>query len=95
MRQPVESLNLLAMMADAEARATANLIEMVAAASLMKLAPPEGEAIARLTISQDDLDLVLQGFRYDTAYDEHGAMNIFLTRIVPKSDDAEPESTPK
>lgn len=87
--KPAESLNLLAMMADAEARATANLIEMVAAASLMKLAPPEGEAIARLTITQADLDLVLQGFRYDTAYDEHGAMNIFLTRIVVDRQDAD------
>jgi hypothetical protein len=77
-----DALNLLATMADAEARSTAQLIEMVAAAVLVKLAPPEGEAVAELVISQADLDSTMQDFFVEAEYDEHGVMTLRLTRVI-------------
>lgn len=77
-----DALNLLAVMADAEARSTAQLVEIIAAATLVKLAPPEGEAVAELVLSQADLDATMQGFFVEAQYDENGTMTLRLTRVV-------------
>jgi hypothetical protein len=78
-----DALNLLAMHADAEARSTAQLIEMIAAACLVKLAPPEGTAVAELVISQADLDAAMREHFYEASYDQHGAMTLRITRLLP------------
>ena len=82
MRTSIEALNLLAMHADAEARSTAMLVEMIAAACLLKLNPPQGEGVVSVTISQVDMDAALQEHKYHTEYDEHGTMTLHLTRIA-------------
>ena len=79
---PVEALNLLAMHADAEARSTAQLVEMVAAACVYKLKPPQGEEVVSLTISQADLQAAMAEHTYHAEYDEHGTMTLHLTAIV-------------
>lgn len=78
-----DALNLLAMHADAEARSTAQLVEMIAAAVLVKLAPPQGEVVAELVISQADLDTAMREHFYEAAYDEHGTMTLRMTRLLP------------
>lgn len=75
-------MHVMATWADAEARSTATLVELLTAACMSKLAPPEGEDVSKLTISQGDIEAVVQDFSFDTAYDESGNMTIFLTRIV-------------
>ncbi len=82
MKFPVEALNLLAMHADAEARSTAQLVEMIAAACLVKLAPPKGTEVASLTISQADLQTAMAEHTYAAEYDEHGTMTLHLTAVA-------------
>jgi hypothetical protein len=77
-----DALNMLAMMADAEARSTAQLVEMIAAAVLVKLAPPEGEAVAELVLTQADLNQAMQDFYSEAEYSEDGTMTLHLTRVV-------------
>jgi hypothetical protein len=77
-------MEVMATWADAEARSTATLIELVTAACMSKLAPPEGEAVSQFTISQADLEAVVRDFHFETQYDEHGTMTMFLTRIARK-----------
>lgn len=81
MRPPVEALNLLAMHADAEARSTAQLVEMMVAACLYKLAPPKEGEIASLTISQADLQAAMVEHTYAAEYDEIGTMTLHLTKV--------------
>lgn len=73
-------LNLLAIMADAEARSTAMLVELVAAVAISKLAPPEGEDVRTLEITQGDINEIAQAFHWQAEYDEHGTMKLHLTR---------------
>lgn len=77
-----EVANMLAMMGDAEARSTAALIEVIAAAVLVKLAPPSGNAVAELVIGQGDLSEVGTNFFWRTEYDEHGTMRLYVTRSI-------------
>jgi hypothetical protein len=70
------------MMADAETRATAQLIETVTAAVLVKLAPPQGEDVAELTISQADLDEAMTQYFHQASYDEHGTMTMRVTKLI-------------
>lgn len=76
-----EALNMLAMLADADARATAHLVEMIAAATVMKLAPPQGEDVATVTISQADLNSVMRDHRFFAEYDSDGTMTLRLTAV--------------
>jgi hypothetical protein len=75
-----DTLNLLAMMADSEARSTATLIELVAAAALAKLNPPTGDEATVLTISQEDFSSIAGEFTVETHYDENGTMTLRLSR---------------
>lgn len=83
-----QTLNMLAMMADAEARSTAQLIEMVAAAALAKLAPPQGTAVAELVISQADLDVAMREHFFEATYDDNGTMTLRMTRLIADSEEA-------
>lgn len=77
-----EFLNLVAMTADAEQRATATLIEMIAATALLKLNPPVNAVdTVTLEISQADLSEMMESHRYVTSYDDAGTMTISLTPI--------------
>lgn len=80
-----DALNMLAVMADAEARSTAQLIEMVAAAALVKLDPPSGAEVRELVISQADLEAATVDFFSEASYDEHGTMTLRITRLVENS----------
>lgn len=74
-----EFCNFVAMAADAEQRATAMLIEMVAAAALMKLHPPaRGDDVVTLEITQADMDAVVRDFAYHATYDAEQTMTITL-----------------
>jgi hypothetical protein len=74
--------NILAVLGDAEARSTAMLVELVAAAALVKLNPPEGDAVVMLEIGQADLSEAGKDFFWRAEYDEHGTMRLYLTRNV-------------
>jgi hypothetical protein len=77
-----EALNLLAMTADAEARATATLVEMVAAASLLKLNPPVSLIdVVDLTISQADMEELMRSHSFETSYEPDGTMTLRLRRL--------------
>lgn len=80
-----DALNMLAMMADAEARSTASLIEMVATAALVKLDPPSGTEVRELVISQADLEAATAEFFSEASYDEKGTMTLRITRLVENS----------
>jgi hypothetical protein len=77
-----EVANMMACLADAETRSTAMLIEVVAAAALVKLNPPEGDAVVELEITQGDMAQVGQEFLWLASYDEHGTMKLQLSRKV-------------
>lgn len=102
MKPDAGAMNLLAVMADAEARHTASLIEMVAAAVLLKTHPPaRGDDVVSVTISKADIDEAIRQFHFEARYDEHGAMTLYLTplgaeRLIPEQsteDDQSPEVT--
>lgn len=79
--KPADALNMLAMMADAEARSTAQLIEMIAVAVAVKLDPPGGTQVREITVTQGDIDEAMREHVYEASYDEHGAMTLRITRI--------------
>ncbi len=71
----------LAMYADADQRATASMIENVAAIVLLKLNPPaRGDDVVEVTISAEDISQMAQAYRYEARYDG-GEMTIFLTPL--------------
>ena len=80
MKNGIEAANMLAMWADAEALSTANLIEMVAAACLMKLTPPTGEQVVSFELTQEDFDSVVRDYHFETEYQD-GTMKTLLTPI--------------
>jgi hypothetical protein len=75
-------MEVMATWADAEARSTATLVELVAAAVLSKTNPPEGTEVTSVEISKLDLEAVARDFRFDTTYDAEGNMRLFLTRVT-------------
>ena len=75
-----EVANMLAVLADAEMRSTALLVEVIAAATVFKLAPPEGDTAVQVEISQADLLEAAQTFFWKADYDEHGTMRIRVSR---------------
>jgi hypothetical protein len=82
-------------MADADARSTAMLVEVLAATALVKLNPPEGDAVVELEIKQSDLAAIGSEFVWLCDYDEHGTMKMRLSRKLENlvsgqpADDAE------
>jgi len=90
-----DTLNLLAMMADAETRSTAQLIEMIAASALVKLAPPQGTAVAELVISQADIDAAMREHYYEASYDEHGTMTLRITKLVESLETGQADTAPE
>ena len=70
----------MATWADAEARSTATLVELVAAATLAKTRPPQGTEVTSVEINRLDLEAVARDFRFDTSYDAEGNMTLYLTR---------------
>lgn len=78
----VDALNILAMTADADARATATLVEIVAAACIMKLATPTGAEPRNVTISPADLEEVTRDFIMAAEYAEDGTMSLSLIRAA-------------
>ena len=88
-------LNLLAVMADAEARSTATLVELMAAASLAKLTPPEGDAVVTLEISQGDLSEIAQQFYWEAEYDDAGTMKLHLTRNIDSLESGQSAPAPE
>lgn len=87
-----DALNMLAMMADAEARSTAQLVEMIAATVLAKLAPPEGTTVAELTITQADIDSAMTDFFSEASYNEQGEMCLRMTRLVANDSEVTSET---
>jgi hypothetical protein len=73
-----EVSNLLAVLADSEARSTAMLVEVVAAAALFKLNPPEGDAVVELEITQGDIMDAAKDYFWLATYDEHGTLKLRL-----------------
>lgn len=72
----------MAMYANADQRATAGLIEMLAAAILLKLSPPaRGDDVVSVTISPQDLDETIRTHHFEVQYvgDE---MTVFLTPLA-------------
>jgi hypothetical protein len=74
-----EHLNMLAVLADAEARSTAMLVEVIAAAALYKLNPPEGDAVVELEITQGDIMDAAKDYYWQASYDEHGTLKLRLS----------------
>jgi hypothetical protein len=89
--------NMLAVLADAEARSTAMLVETLVAATLFKLNPPEGSAVVEVEITQGDVLEAASGYFWQAAYDEHGTLKLRLSRdvesLIPAQPDGEPEVT--
>jgi hypothetical protein len=74
-----EVANLLAVMADSEARSTASLVELIAATALFKLTPPVRDSVVEVVIGQGDIEEAMTGFFYKATYD-NGTMTIHLSR---------------
>lgn len=72
--------NMLAVLGDAESRSTAMLVEIIAATTLFKVAPPEGDAVAEVEIGQGDIADAMAGFFYAATYDDSGVMRLRLSR---------------
>lgn len=71
----------LALYAAADQTATANLIELLTAAVLLKLAPPARvEDVATVTVSPSDIELMLRTHYFESRY-EGDEMTIFLTPL--------------
>jgi hypothetical protein len=71
--------------ADADRRATAGLIEMLTAAVLLKLTPPEKGKAVSVTVSPADLEDVVRTHHFETSYDTDGTMTLILTEITSDS----------
>jgi hypothetical protein len=85
-----EHLNMLAVLADAEARSTAMLVEVIAAAALFRLNPPEGDAVVELEIKQSDVLDAAKDYFWQADYDEHGTMHLRLSRKLESLIPAQP-----
>jgi hypothetical protein len=72
----------LALYADADQRATAALIEIVAATVLRKVAEPQGEEVVRVTLSPADLEETAADFYFSANYTDEGEMDLHLTRLI-------------
>lgn len=73
----------MALYADADQRATAGLLEMVAAALLLKLNPPAREDdVVSVTLSPLDIEEVIRTHHFEARYTEDGTMTIFLTPLA-------------
>ena len=70
---------MLAVLADSEARSTATLVEVMAATALFKLAPPEGEDVATIEISEGDINEAMTSFFYEASYAD-GVMTVRVSR---------------
>ena len=70
-----EVANMLAVLADADARSTATLVEVIAATALVKIAPPGPNGVAEVKISEGDIEDAMTGFFYSSRY-EGGVMTI-------------------
>jgi hypothetical protein len=87
-----EVANMLAVMADSEARSTASLVELIAATVLFKLTPPVRDSVVEVVIAQGDIEEAMTGFFYKATY-EDGTMTLRLSRDldsleVGQTDDA-------
>jgi hypothetical protein len=89
--------NMMAVLADAESRSTAMLVEVIAAATLFKIAPPEGDGVAEVEITQGDILDAAKDFFWKADYDEHGTMRLRISRklesLVLGQTDSAPEVT--
>lgn len=74
----------MALYAEADQRATATLIELVAATILRKVSEPVGEEVVRVTLSPADLEETVADFYFSTTYSDDGEMNLHLTRLIRK-----------
>ena len=71
----------MAMYADADRRATAGLIEMIAAAALLKLHPPaRGDDVVTVTISPADIEEMIRTHHFEAEY-RGDEMTIILTPL--------------
>jgi hypothetical protein len=86
-----DHMNMLAMLADSEARSTAMLVEVIAATALFKAAPPEGDAVAELEITQGDILDAAKQFYWRADYDKHGTMRLRISRNVDSLETEQPE----
>lgn len=76
----------MAMYAAADQRAAANLIELLTATLVCKLAPPAGTDVATVTISPPDIEEMLRTHHFEARYVE-GEMTVFVTPLsAPKAD---------
>lgn len=75
-----EVANMLAVLADAESRSTAMLVEIIAATALLKTAKPDGDQVVEVEIGAADIAEAMAGFFYRATYDEHGTMRLCLSR---------------
>jgi hypothetical protein len=77
-----EYRDALALIAESDRRATAQLIEHIVAACVLKLAPPADGQVASVSISPDDIESLLASHFFDATYDESGEMTLFLTPLA-------------
>lgn len=87
-----EVSNILAVLADSEQRHTAMLVEVVAAATLLKVTPPEGDEVVSVEITQGDILDAARGFYWRADYDEHGTMTLRLSRQLSSLESGQPKS---
>lgn len=92
-----EVANLLAVLADSEARSTASLVELMTATALFKLTPPVRDAVVELVIGPGDIEEAMIGFFYDATYDDNGTMTLRLcrdkNRLIPEQPEGGAEVT--
>jgi hypothetical protein len=86
---------MLAVLAESEQRSTAMLVEVIAAASLFKLNPPEGDAVVELEITQGDVLEAAKDYFWLASYDEHGTMTLRLSRNLESLKAGLPEPAPE
>jgi hypothetical protein len=91
-----DAMNLLAVLADSEARSTATLVEVIAATTLFKLQPPAADDVATVEISEADIAEAMAGFSYDATYKD-GVMTVRVSRnqdcLIPAQPEADAEVT--
>lgn len=74
----------MALIAESDRRATAQLIEHIVAATLLKLSPPKDDAVVSVSISPADVEVMLETHHFETEYAADGEMTLFLTPLISK-----------
>ena len=80
--KPEDYRDALALIAEADQRSTATLIEHIVAAVLLKTKPPQGKEVSAVTFTPADIDDLFTTHHFEAEYDGEGGMTLFLTRLA-------------